>query len=360
MRKTYLRYAGAGIITTIQNACLKVLVLSQKHGYRKSLSQRKVIFDIEIINFTVAHVEQATTIVKQNYNEQRRHVPVLPPVVTVPDLMHYARNGLGVAAFEGNKMIGSLCCVPPFSNAFRSTDAIGVFSPMGANGAVGENRAAVYVRMYQAAGEKWARAGVSSHAVCFYAHDKEAQTQFFKYGFGMRTVDAIRSMDEIESPVNDGYDFVELMQEECSQLLPLNMDLVAHLGKSPAFMKYPHITEEGILAELQHGAARYFVAKDNGFIIAYLKIADDGENFACDVSDMKNISGAYCLPNYRGNGLFDNLLNAATVVLRREGYVRLGVDFESFNLTAWGFWLKYFDAYTYGVVRRIDEYAIIK
>ena len=39
-------------------------------------------------------------------------------------------------------------------------------------------------------------------------------------------------------------------------------------------------------------------------------------------------------------------------------YVRLGVDCESMNPTALGFWSKYFDAYTHSVVRRIDENAI--
>jgi len=85
--------------------------------------------------------------------------------------MPYTKNGLGVAAFEGDSMVGFLCAVGPFPNAFRSTDALMVFSPMGANGSVCENRANIYARMYQAAGEKWARAGAASHGICLYAHD---------------------------------------------------------------------------------------------------------------------------------------------------------------------------------------------
>ena len=46
--------------------------------------------------------------------------------------------------------------------------------------------------------------------------------------------------------------------------------------------------------------------------------------------------------------------------LKTQGYTRLGVDFESINQTAYGFWLKHFDAYTNSVVRRIDEHAITK
>ena len=36
-------------------------------------------------------------------------------------------------------------------------------------------------------------------------------------------------------------------------------------------------------------------------------------------------------------------------------YTMLGVDFESINPSGSGFWLKFFHAYTNGVVRRIDE-----
>jgi hypothetical protein len=44
--------------------------------------------------------------------------------------------------------------------------------------------------------------------------------------------------------------------------------------------------------------------------------------------------------------------------LSGQGYARLGVDFESINPPAYAFWTKHFQAYTCGVVRRIDEGAV--
>ena len=44
--------------------------------------------------------------------------------------------------------------------------------------------------------------------------------------------------------------------------------------------------------------------------------------------------------------------------LKKEGFLRLGVDYESFNPTANVFWPKYFEVYTKSVVRRIDECAL--
>jgi len=84
----------------------------------------------------------------------------------------------------------------------------------------------------------------------------------------------------------------------------------------------------------------------------------DGETFIVDDSDYIHVSGAFCLPEHRGQGVYPNLLNYAIHILKAENYSRLGVDFESINPTAWGFWLKYFSAYTHGLVRRIDEHIL--
>ena len=65
-----------------------------------------------------------------------------------------------------------------------------------------------------------------------------------------------------------------------------------------------------------------------------------------------------CEPEHRGRGVYKNLLNYAINTLKTEGYTRLGVDFESINPSGSGFWLKYFNAYTKSVVRRIDERII--
>ena len=98
--------------------------------------------------------------------------------------------------------------------------------------------------------------------------------------------------------------------------------------------------------------------------------ADNKENFRRIKTDpfirgdnAEGIKSIVCFeisPEYRGKGVYQNLLNFIMSKLKAEGYVRLGVDFESINPTAWGFWLKHFTAYTHSVVRRADEYALKK
>ena len=312
-----------------------------------------------ITDFTTDHIETATFLVRQNYEQERSFVPALPPVDTLPNLKPYAENGLGVAAFEGDAMVGFLCSVPPFKNAFGSTVATGVFSPMGANGAIGENRANVYARLYQAAGEKWVRAGASSHAVCLYAHDKEAQELFFRYGFGLRCVDAIRGMDGITAQTCEGYLFSELASEAVLKVLSLENLLDDGYIDSPFFMHREKNNESAFLKDYERFQSIYFIASQEGRIVAFIRAELDGETFIQETPGYLHVKGAYCLPEHRGKGLNQKLLCMLTQKLKMKGYSRLGVDFESINPTAWGFWLKYFDAYTHSVVRRIDEKAVM-
>ena len=287
--------------------------------------------------------------------EERKFVKELPEICEIPDLNAFAENGLGVVAFENGKMTGFLCGCDPFDNAFRATDVRGIFSPMGANAAVSQNRSKIYAAMYQAAGEKWVKAKAVSHAICLPAHDQELQWQFFCYGFGLRCIDAIRSMELIECEPCAGYDFAELPNAECYTVYSLHLALYRHYCESPFFMNRKPETQEEFMESSMKEGGRYFVAKQNGRLCAFLKISASGETFAALGNTYRHIRGAYCLPEHRGKGLYQNLLNFAISTLKREGYTRLGVNFESFNPTARGFWLKYFSAYTNSVVRRIDE-----
>jgi GNAT superfamily N-acetyltransferase len=315
---------------------------------------------MQIVDFTVAHIEQAAQIAKQNYEEERRIVPALPPIVTVPDLTPYTKNGLGVAAFDGDAMFGFLCAVGPFPNAFRSTDAIMVFSPMGANGAIGDNRANTYAHMYQAAGEQWACVGAASHGICLYAHDTAAQEQFFRYGFGLRCVDAIRGMDDIIAPPCAGYNFSELVPEDVSEIYTLYTAHIKSYQASPFFMRRDIKSEAEICRESVENRPLCFVAHYGGQPVAYVTAEHDGETFICKTPDYMHANGAYCLPEHRGIGLNQTLLSMLVQKLKTQGYTRLGVDFESINPSGYGFWLKHFNAYTHSVVRRIDEHVITK
>lgn len=189
-----------------------------------------------IVDFGVEHIAAARELAVEHFLEECTSVAALGDISFSPNMAIFAENKLGVAAIDGGKVVGFLCAVAPFDNAFGSTDARGVFSPMGTNSTVRENRAKIYAAMYQAAAEKWVRAGAVSHAICLFAHDEAAQIQFFKYGFGMRCVDAIRGLELIYCPSCVGYQFTELAPRDYVSAYPLAELLNGHFLSSPFFL----------------------------------------------------------------------------------------------------------------------------
>lgn len=109
---------------------------------------------MEVLDFCSKHIQQAKRLIRENYQEERQAVPVLPTVGELPGLDELAENGLGCAAFEKGEMVGFLACLNPWENAFTTT-ARGTFSPIFAHGAVRSGRAQIYQRLYQAAAQKW-------------------------------------------------------------------------------------------------------------------------------------------------------------------------------------------------------------
>lgn len=313
---------------------------------------------MKIVDFKKEHISAAEMLAHSAYDEERSFAEQLPQRDTALNLSEFADNKFSVAAIEGDNVVGFLCSYPPFEHAFGSTDVKGVFSPMGANAAVKENREKIYALMYQSAAEKWVKAGALSHAVCLFAHDLNLQRELFRLGFGMRCMDAIRTTDYIKCDDVCGYDFSEVPINECLKIYPLYMDLCKHYQKSPFFMNRGNDTKEEFVAFAKENASRFFAAFYQGELCAYFEAARAGETYICDSQGYIHICGAYCLPQYRGKGIAQNLLNFTLTMLGNDGYTMLGVDFESFNPTAYGFWTKYFTPYTHSVVRRIDEHIL--
>lgn len=318
---------------------------------------------MNIVDFKQEHIEEASLLAMSNYNEERIYVTGLPEVSQIPDLQSFADNGLGVAAFENQKLIGFLCGCSPFEHAFN-TAAAGIFSPVHAHAAVKENRPRLYRLMYQRAAEKWVEHKIASHAVSLYAHDRDGISAFFTCGFGLRCVDAVRPMKPISIAVPlsvtapDGLSFSELEKESQNKVRNLRRMLLDHMGKSPCFMYLSPEEADQRLTRIESGDSRIFAATCGGSVAACLELSDSAETFVSETDGISNISGAFCLPQYRGKGIYQRLLNHVIEVLKSEGQTHLGVDYESINPTAAYFWPKYFEPYTSGLVRRIDECAV--
>ncbi len=258
-------------------------------------------------------------------------------------MVPFAQNGLGAAALEGDRLLGFLCCNPPRQRAFGSP-VPGVFSPIHAHAVQLQDRARIFQRLYQEAAERWVAAGAAYHSIALWTWDEEGIDAFFRYGFGMRCTDAVQNLSAFSPPqAPPTLSFRQLTPRESPLLDPLRQMLRQHLSQSPCFMRPVSDSSE-------EPASRLFAAFDGQTPAAFLETADSAETFLTKSADMQNICGAFCLPSYRG-GLYRQLLYYAAQELDRQGFRRLGVDYESINPTAIGFWEKYFIPYTRGLAR---------
>lgn len=291
----------------------------------------------------------------ENYKEECSKLSALPVTTKLPELECFTQNDFGVAAFDGDTMLGFIGCHNPWDGAFDS-NVKGTFTPIHAHGCVKENRARIYEKMYQRMAELLVGQGVLYHGIALYAHDTEAITAYFHNGFGHRCSDAIRRMELISDvKFPEETIFEELPSGEAKQVRELRRKLKDHMGESSCFMYTSEDEFEEWVQKRENNGSRIFVAKAKEFPVAFLEICEEAENFVTALPNVKNICGAFCLPEYRGRRIYQNLINFTMKMLKEEGYQYLGVDYESFNPTAQYFWPKYFEPYTYSVTRRIDE-----
>jgi GNAT superfamily N-acetyltransferase len=103
-----------------------------------------------------------------------------------------------------------------------------------------------------------------------------------------------------------------------------------------------------------------FLAEDAaGTPVAYHRIGPSSTDVAMVVRDpgTASITGAFTVPERRGEELATGLLDRALAWARENGYVRCAVDHESANLEATRFWSRHFTPAAFTYVRRVSPAA---
>lgn len=313
---------------------------------------------MDIVTFELCHTAEAVCLAEKQLNDECVAVSALQKA-SLPELNSLV-NGLGVAAVENGRLVGYLCAYGPFKGMFGTWGTcfeeqfVGVFSPIHAHAVAADAPPKTWQRMYQAAAEKWVQAGAAHHAIALYEHDALAKAALFRYGFGQRCADAIRLVEPIGAAPVPGVTCCELPVGSAEMVRELRRGLDVHLCQSPCFMARTDEGRHAWLETVKHRDSRLFVAMAAGEVISFIEVTKAGENFLTERPEMRNICGAYCLPEWRGTGVSKLLLDYVLQTLQAEGMRYLGVDYETMNPTAAGFWEKYFATYTASLVRRVD------
>ena len=320
---------------------------------------------IEFEKFTEKHIDEAVLLAKAEWEAERASCPDLPCYPFEERLNQILwwlsnQNFGGKAAFCDGKLVGYLLFAGPWDGMFGNGK--GVFSPLGGSAFsyAYENRGKLASMLFAAVAQELADAGIFSCALSRYAHDEEIAKSFVLNGFGIRCMDAVRSVESLEKQnaqnISDEVQFEELTREQFAEVAHLQRGLHRHLLNAPVFFPLPGCGFEAWFSEwIQRETMRIFAARAEGRVIGFISVDEEGENFITEYVGMKNICGAYFEEEYRGNGIAQGLLAFLGDTLKAEGVTHVGVDCETMNPTALRFWEKYFVPYTYSFARRFDE-----
>jgi ribosomal protein S18 acetylase RimI-like enzyme len=304
------------------------------------------------------YIEDAAKLALWQYNNELSHVEALYEkdyTSVIIDLLNDIFKGNnGVVAFDKGKLIGYLSFWGGINNLFGNVK--GAFSPMFANSYGGDNRGKLASLLFQHASEEMVKKEILSYAICSYSHDYEVMRALNLNGFGIRCSDGIRNIYKaLDVQINLNYSYEEIDYSQAHCLLSLHNSIARHLRNSPTYFPVKEASEEEFISECSRRLSRFFVARDKSEVIGYYEITSEGETVITEEPDYLHICGAYLKEAYRGKHILQSLLAFVLERLKEEGIKRLGVDYETINPNALGFWTKYFDTYTYSFVRRIDE-----
>jgi GNAT superfamily N-acetyltransferase len=315
---------------------------------------------MEIAPLREAHLEDACRLFVECYREQRQRLPVLPPQhENGRDVLGMLASLLpdepGVAALERGRLSGYLIgmSLPEFFGPHR-----GAYCPIWGHAAIGDDRSFTYARLYERLAQEWVGCGCLNHAITLYADRAGLDAPWFRYGFGMQVVDAIRTLEPPPPPMPAGIEVRQATDADLDHVMPLVGELCQYLRRSPIFFPVPGVpTREEYAGWLANPDHVLWLALKEGEPIGYMRSQPPGHDVAYVVTGRGSISitGAFVRPEWRGRGAAVLLLERILGWARDNACQRCAVDFESQNTLGSRFWLRHFWPVCYSLLRRLDE-----
>ncbi|MTI67236.1 MAG: GNAT family N-acetyltransferase [Firmicutes bacterium] len=313
--------------------------------------------NIKFESLNEKYIDEAMDIVLSLYNKEKEAVSFLPHErgflnnlkESIKKLFKY---GKGIVAIYNNKLIGFIAGYE-IDECFGKCK--GIYTPLYGHGVRSEYPKSLYQKLYKHMSEKWVKNNFMTHAITFFAHDKETIDIWFWMGFGLRCVDSIRRVESIDF-YNPSISIKKLKANDIPLLADLHRNHNEYYRNSPIFM--PTEDEdpiEDLIKWLSEDNHHLWAAFNKEKPLGYMRIEPSAETFISKHQDVMNITGGFVEPNKRKSGIGTLLLGEIQQWLKKNDYSLCGVDFESFNIVGSSFWNKYFTPYTYSVVRRIDE-----
>lgn len=314
---------------------------------------------MNIVKITEDHLGSCMVIAKKQYLKECESVDALYEEQYEQELYQRLKQpcikGNGIVCLDENQVCGYLlsdCDIDKDENNYISI-------PVWGYGAEYKNRNKVISFMFQYFANK---VMVLSHVAHFnvkiYAHDLEILSYFTFCQFGIMCTEAVRNTSRFILPKNEVL-CKELTNAEIldrkSEILKLYRLLVEHLQHSPVFYPGKEFTDEIYMNYILSDSTRMFVAYNGDKIIGIIDASMDNECFLLNHERVYNVGDIYVEEGLRGKLISQTLLRFVNNTLKEENVDKLWVEHGTANPNATGFWDKYFNNYTYTLVREIKS-----
>ena len=315
--------------------------------------------ELEIKRTHPKYEEQAIKLVFHQYKELKSDLPFLSDIDDFKNdinknINDIFKNGFGVTAIYKDKLVGFLIGYEVKELFGRDK---GIYIPSYGHAALKKDAKVIYQKMYTQAAKGWVEQNCLNHAITILTCDRDVINSFFRLGFGLRCMDAIKEVKEIKNiSDNSKLNIKKATLTDIEKMKDLYKENCLYYKKSPLFMP---VSNNISIEELKDWFNKinhhlWVVYKDNK-IIGFMRIEPTGETIISKHPAMMNITGAYIDQEYRRQNIGEQLLIHVMDWLKNKEYKLCGVDFESINITGSNFWLKHFTPYTNSLVRHIDD-----
>lgn len=315
---------------------------------------------IKVIELNENHLESASELFTKYYKEAREKLNILPEryekkEIILSLLQNIHKKSLGVAAIDNGEVIGYLTGLP-IPN-FKGTQR-GIYCPEWAHASIGGNRVKAYRAMYEKASAMWVQNGCLTHAITIISHDKEAIDLWFRNGFGMHVVDAVRSLELLPGNINSDIEIRKFKNDNIESVIDLLIGLQRHMASSPIYVPMINIENCKDVSEwLKNPDNAIWLGICKEQVVSIIEVSKKKSNDAQILSDEATISvgETYTKEEFRGYGITKAILQKVIEESLNDRYKRCAVVFESQNINGSDFWLKYFEPVCYSLVRKVDD-----
>ncbi|MDF2822340.1 MAG: hypothetical protein K0R15_2788 [Clostridiales bacterium] len=257
-----------------------------------------------------------------------------------------------IVAKLGGKVVGFLAF-----DEFPFNGEDSVFCPAIGHSAVEEYKESVYLELYKSISQKWVNRNIFNHMWTIFINDEKLKKILFDLGYGSYLIDAFTNCHNNYSRELRNNDIRQATIIDKEALHSLVIESNEYYATAPLFLKREEVSGEEIEELIRK--KNVLIAMDQEKPIGFLNISicneNDFINLTTEGNGLLDEIGIFIKPEYRNKDIGLGLLMKAMDYCKQLETKYIHVDFETANLYANKFWIKYFSPMLLSMRRTINK-----